>query len=224
MWKDKGLQLVILPTENKVNVLRGYADRSLLFRYQENYQILESEGDLTCYYYLYLLSDEEIKEGDWCLETMAINSIFQYSGNSRKSYNDSDVVLLFDSKGNNHNLKHSKKIIAATNPSLNLPQPPPSFLEEYAKRYNSKQPMEIEVEYRLNSDTGNNVMEWEELVLNSDNTISIRFKEEKMYSRSEVVELCSKAFSAGEAYRTGSCEGFKQIHLDKHDWLKENLK
>ena len=44
------------------------------------------------------------------------------------------------------------------------------------------------------------------------------------YSRSEVEELCSKAFDAGGAYRTGSCEGFKQIHPNKHDWIKENLK
>ena len=57
-----------------------------------------------------------------------------------------------------------------------------------------------------------------------DNTISIRFKEEKMYRRSEVEELCGKAFDAGEAYRTGSCEGFKQIHPNKYEWIKENLK
>ena len=57
-----------------------------------------------------------------------------------------------------------------------------------------------------------------------DNTISIQFKEEKKYSRGEVEELCDKAFYAGEAYRTGSHEGFKQIHPDKHDWIKENLK
>ena len=44
------------------------------------------------------------------------------------------------------------------------------------------------------------------------------------YSRSEVEKLCEKAFYAGEAYRTGSCEGFKQIHPDKHEWIKENLK
>ena len=57
-----------------------------------------------------------------------------------------------------------------------------------------------------------------------DNTISTQFKEEKMYSRSEVEKLCEKAFDAGEAYRTGSCEGFKQIHPNKYEWIKENLK
>ena len=57
-----------------------------------------------------------------------------------------------------------------------------------------------------------------------DNTISIQFKEEKKYSRGEVEELCGKAFDAGEAYRTGSCEGFKQIHPNKYEWIKKNLK
>ena len=57
-----------------------------------------------------------------------------------------------------------------------------------------------------------------------DNSLSIRFKEQKEYSRGEVEELCGKAFDAGEAYRTGSCDLFKQIHPDKHDWIKENLK
>ena len=44
------------------------------------------------------------------------------------------------------------------------------------------------------------------------------------YSRSDVEELCGKAFNAGEAYRTGSCDLFKQIHPDKHEWIKKNLK
>lgn len=186
MWKDKGLQLVMLPTENKVNALRGYVDRSLLFRYQENYQILESEGDITCYYYLYLLGDTS----GW------------------------------------------NKVIASNNPSLNLPQFPDSFLEEYVKRYNSKKSLEVEVSYNVNSkyydfyngEQVNQYISTYKVKVDLNNTISIRFKEEKMYSRSEVEKLCGKAFDAGEAYRTGSCDLFKQIHPDKHEWIKENLK
>ena len=52
----------------------------------------------------------------------------------------------------------------------------------------------------------------------------LKVEASRMYSRSEVEELCEKAFYAGESYRTGSCEGFKQIHPNKHDWIKENLK
>ncbi len=145
-----------------------------------------------------------------------------------------------------------KKIIASTDPSLNLPQFPSSFLEEYAKRYNSKKSLEVEVDcnevvrqqssdryydndvycngekvasfdYRLQEEEMDRFTDrlGKQPKVNSDNTISIRFKEEKMYSRSEVEELCRKAFDAGEAYRTGSCEGFKQIHPNKYEWIKE---
>ena len=175
MWKDKGLQLVMLPTENKVNALRGYADRSLLFRYQENYQILESEGNLTCYYYLYLISDEEIREGD-------------------KYYDSHNNLILTASESSDHNTYGYKKVIACLNPSLNLPQFPSSFLEEYVKRYSSKQPMEVELEY----EEYDHDEEWSEIggayetskkrvKLNPDNTISIRFKEKKKPYTHEVV-------------------------------------
>ena len=77
--------------------------------------------------------------------------------------------------------------------------------------------------------TNHNIM-WKDkglqlvMLPSEDNTISTQFKEEKKYSRGEVEELCGEAFDAGEAYRTGSCEGFKQIHPNKYEWIKENLK
>ena len=219
MWKDKGLQLVMLPTENKVNALRGFSDRSLLFRYQENYQILESEGDLTCYYYLYLLSDEEIREGEIVLTDE--NSIERATG----LYGNFPCDLINEVGG-------QKKVIATLDPSLNLPQFPSSFLEEYAKIYNSKKSLEVEVSYNVNSkyydfyngEQVNQYISAYKVKVDLNNTISILFKEEKKYSRGEVEELCGKAFDAGEAYRTGSCEGFKQIHPNKYEWIKENLK
>ena len=201
MWKDKGLQLVMLSTDNKAK----FAEYTTPHEEDGKIKFQRGEYNLNSFY-LYLLSDEEIKEGDWCCKKDVKGWVFKWVDTTNDWYDN------------------SKKIIATTDPSLNLPCFPSSFLEEYVKRYNSKQPMEVEAKYRLNSDTGNNVTEWEELVLNRGNTISIRFKEEKMYSRGEVEELCGKAFYAGEAYRTGSCEGFKQIHPNKYEWIKENLK
>jgi hypothetical protein len=152
--------------------------------------------------------------------------------------------------------KDYKKVIASTDSSLNLPSFPHSFLEEYVGRYNSKQEMNVEVEYKdtlgICSDCGaeqllsyivcnyNGICHGRvnPILLKIGNQISIRFKEEKgitpivkytlggerMYSRSEVESLCKTAFEAGEAYRTGSCEGFKQIHPTYKCWIKENLK
>lgn len=72
--------------------------------------------------------------------------------------------------------------------------------------------------------TKNKEEEFKEIPIINDTTISILFKEEKKYTRGEVEELCGKAFDAGEAYRTGSYYLFKQIHPDKHEWIKRNLK
>ena len=227
MWKDKGLKIVMLSTNDKVGIGCIFKKiKSSPFPLSEEVSvggIVLNENPIVVesneYFeakYLYLLSDEEIKEGDIYLDDCndirkAVTSVKEYWSN-RSSY---------------------KKIIASTDPSLNLPQFPSSFLEEYVKRYNSKKSLEVEVKYesywedyhgRGTNEESDFCYNLNRLKVNPDNTISIRFKEEKIYSRSEVEKLCEKAFYAGEAYRTGSCEGFKQIHPDKHEWIKENLK
>ena len=180
--------------------------------------------------YLYLLSDEEIKENytGFAIVTVKDDPRIHYLV---------DVII---SEKNQCYCKGDRKfsyqyysvnpIIATTDSSLNLPQFHASFLEEYVKRYNSKKSLEVEVEYSIhgwdhskNINDGNDHNIYVPLV-SDDDIISIRFKWEKIYSRSEVKELCEKAFYAGEAYRTGSCEGFKQIHPNKYEWIKENLK
>lgn len=202
MWKDNGLQLVMLPTKEETSLIIDDNSRTL-------HKLDNPKEAAWGFQQLYLLSDEEIKEGDWCCKKDVKGWVFKWVDTTNDWYDN------------------SKKIIATTDPSLNLPCFPSSFLEEYVKRYNSKKSLEVKVEYtkegRWNWGGSDPICDvW---ILNSeDNTISIRFKEEKKYSRSEVEELCRKAFDAGEAYRTGSCEGFKQIHPDKHDWIKENLK
>lgn len=72
--------------------------------------------------------------------------------------------------------------------------------------------------------TVNKEEEFKEIPIINDNTISIRFKEEKKYSRGEVEELCRNAFKAGEAYRTSTHLLFKESSINENTWLKENLK
>lgn len=57
-----------------------------------------------------------------------------------------------------------------------------------------------------------------------ESKIKHTFGGERMYSKSDVEKLCRLAFSAGEAYRTGSHEGFIQIHPNENDWIEKNLK
>ena len=124
-------QVVMLATENKTNSLKGYKDASLLFPFRENYAannpLIEKE---LCHYHLYILSDEEIKEGDWCIETN-INS-----PNYNKPFIAHNEENYINSVRACNNYQSVKKIIASTDKSLNLPEPSPSFIQKYIEEWN----------------------------------------------------------------------------------------
>ena len=80
--------------------------------------------------HLYLISDEEIKEGDW-----------YYSAETKQVYN----------QNTHHNTVSCHKIIATTDNSINVNYPiaeiPESFIQAYIKAYNEGSPItEVAVE------------------------------------------------------------------------------
>ena len=205
MWKDKGLQLAMLPTTNNSTIVKSKRDGSVVCH------PLVTIG-WSCFQpshwepqYLYLLSEGKIEEGDIYLDDCndirkAVTSVKEYWSN-RSSY---------------------KKIISSIDPSLNLPQFPNAFIEEYVKRYNSKKSLEVEVEYIIEHDlrTRNKEEEFKEVLVIKEGEISIRFKEEKMYSRSEIEKLCRRASYIG--HDIAWCD---ELHKELVDnWIKENLK
>lgn len=166
---------------------------------------------------IYITSDEEIKEGDWVLNTSS-NEIYQC--------NDA-------SKSNQY--KHNKKIIATTDKSLNidissefqkkhyikefkyLPQLSQEFIEKYIKEYNKGNIItDILVEYAqdLNSvkKISNDLQTWNyKLKISKDNTITIHPIKES-YNREEVIELLYKS----RFHKDSSDEKFD-------NWIKDNL-
>ena len=135
--------------------------------------------------HLYFLSDEEIKEEDWCWN--------QYKGDSEMCIGQ--VGKVWD--------KSMKKIIATTDNSLkietelsayyrngvggalSLPEPSPEFIKKYVERHNKgEQIMEVMVEYdtffehpkgcRMTVDNKPEIIhrQWDEIKVNpKDNTI-----------------------------------------------------
>lgn len=101
MFQEK--EIVILPFEGKAeNCLVGYTDRSLLFKYKEDYIYTQEylKSIMSSAYHLYILSDEKIEKGDWVYHTPTQNIIkatCNYIGNVR-----------------------FKKIIATTNKTLEV--------------------------------------------------------------------------------------------------------
>ena len=80
--------------------------------------------------HLYILSDEEIKEGDWRIETN-INS-----PNYNKPFIAHNEENYINSVRACNNYQSIKKIIASTDKSLNLPEPSPSFIHKYIEEWN----------------------------------------------------------------------------------------
>lgn len=87
--------------------------------------------------HLYIISDEEIKEGDW---------MFSVNVNQLEKADVSLTKMTPSQK--QYWLDEIKKIIASTDPSLGLPQPSRNFIEKYISEYNKGNVIEkVMVEY-----------------------------------------------------------------------------
>ena len=177
--------------------------------------------------HLYILSDEEIKVGDWFYAD-------EYSKPEQAKHFDGKLV-------NGFVVEFCKKIIATTDKSLNvksfinygkesgkevdvlLPQPSQSFIEKYVEEYNKGNiitEVMVEYDYRVKSGTidehkkGLAGYEYFELKVNpKDNTITIR-KTKDSWNREEVERLCRMAYR----------DAAKAVVPDYEDkWIEENL-
>lgn len=175
------------------------------------------------YQHLYIISDDDVKEGDW---VMCMNE---------NHYKYDDRIFIYK-KG--EGCKDCKKIIATTDESLNngfiddekffmddvvelkkLPQPSEGFLDVYVDFYNRGQPItEVMVEYEEWNKAPHikdlDFKPWYEPKVNpKDNTITIK-KVKDNWNRDEVRHLMLQSFLQG--IDRGSSEDF-----DK--WIEENL-
>lgn len=174
--------------------------------------------------HLYIISDDEIKENDWCTNT----------GGEIK---DSFPFKVTKEVMNN---KFIKKIIATTDKSITipgynsfdeddivncyLPQPSQQFIEKYIEEYNKGNviiDVLVEYNYELSCDEdehGNLIPELYLKINTKDNTITIK-KVKDNYSQKEVNELFEKYDF--EIKRLGVLDEYKHNYLEI--WKKENL-
>lgn len=101
---QKKCQVILLPTDKNTQIVKHiHADLNTIhYRYSNDlYQHEDYQNQ-----YIYILSDEEIKEGDWVMYVVNVRgkfSIHQYTSQNKGYLQDKKVV---------------KKIIATTNPDL----------------------------------------------------------------------------------------------------------
>lgn len=206
----KRSQLVMLPSNEKAT--RGELYFTVEGRLAICYSTYETVGEIT--QHLYFLSDDEIKEGDWCYDENT-KEIGKFKGWSKYTHLNAAIKIF----------NKPKKVIATTNTSLlitpytwraedvasirtKFPQPSTSFIEKFVESYNSGTPItEVMVEYETRTLVGNVLIKDKEdynfytkecmdmldvLKIDKNNTITIK-KVKDSWSREEVIALIKSA-------------------------------
>ena len=121
---------------------------------------------------LYIISDDEIKEGDY--------------------YIIDDIPELLKNNGLKFIDDYCKKVIATTDTSLGLPQPSKQFIEKYIEEYNKGNIItDVLVEYEYLLDDRAVLPYWNLKVNTKDNTITIK-KLKETYNKEELCQILEK--------------------------------
>jgi hypothetical protein len=207
MRTSKQHKVVMLPTNEKANFACGLQPNGVL-KYCNSINALGIGKPQ----HLYIISDDEIKEGDW---------FYGYGNKIIGQAVKNDVINVFPDY-----LMEYKKIITTTDNSINVNYPikeiPESFIQAYIKAYNEGKPI-TEVDLEILSldewkaiNKGKPYSDFETntfIKTRPDNTVIVH--QSKMYSRDEVVKLCQ------QAYTHGLVDVDSPIDID--EWIQDNL-
>ena len=225
-------QIILLPTKENSNLYKLILSNKL---------VLSKKAGPSCNVeinqHLYLISDDEIKEGDWVYQD--------------RFYEEKPVpIMQFSSKDLVTNANESelcKKVIASTDSELKitksatgvtdggrertfysdklLPQIPESFIKAYIKAYNEGKPI-TEVDLEMDGDES---PAWSGMwkywpKTRPDNTVIVH--QSKMYSRNEVeylIKCATDEILHVLGYDTGKKmkETGVMSHINK--WIQDNL-
>ena len=223
MSKFKKAKVVMLPTNkpSKLGDLATYQGKSLAKVIKEGVNL---KNTTVQFWNLYIISDDEIKEGDWFY-----NIHSKIVGRAEFNFGKDELA---------------KKIIATTNSSLwrpshkyasdviLLPQPSQQFINKYIEEYNKGNVItDVLVEYELISNEeyfGNTVNPDddvpyfdEKLKINpKDNNIIIKIAKDS-WSREEVIEFGNKV---KEYCKNGwKSDSLHRVFFEWDKWIEENL-
>jgi len=141
--------------------------------------------------HLYIISDKEIKEGNWFVSSKTIHKCTYIIEDTNEIMCNICDGTGFIQLGIKTNKCH--KIIASTNTSLNLPQLSQSFITKYIEEYNKSNIItEVMVEYDEEPTIDGDSDKYAELHINSkDNTIIIKDAKTN-WSKDEIIVLINK--------------------------------
>lgn len=174
--------------------------------------------------HLYLVSNREIKEGDWTIH-LATNTIYQckHVVHDNKVIDCKKIEATTDTSLVTHPTHYEDGTKRAFHTTSVIPQIPQSFIEAYVKANGKIEEVSIEIETvgkygnillaksPHNNKTNSDMSIYIDIVkTRSDNTVIIH--QAKTYTRDEVINLCRKAFHAGLLDK-----------VDINKWIEENL-
>jgi hypothetical protein len=231
----KRCQVVMISTKQKSGIMLD-ANKKTLF--SSDYPAVHVENNHGIQnMHLYILSDEELKEGDWFYHT--IGGICHCAGikdNGDIMFHD---ILTINSYPASATEKYIKKIIATTNKSLKPfwghPKPSNSFIEIYIERYNAGTPIQyVNVEYVYDDSFKNHPSApgmllnehngWKLKVSSKDNTITIR-KNRTTYTQEELMPIFLDIMNLGMSLRQDQLSGHSGRSGNEvlKEWLELNL-
>lgn len=201
-----------LPTEDTTDIQRSKTTNKFFYKINNTFEKV--------YQHLYFTNDEEIKEGDWFLDSTMTpkNNLddLEYELIGKITFSTDPKLRVSEDYKLVRDSDHMSKI------SKPLPQPSQDFIKGYCEQGGID---EVDVEYEPHHN-GNFVDDgkthatsviWKPK-LNPDNTVITHSIEEKMYSREEMVanihEFCVHNVIPEDN------ETFKSI---ADEWIKENL-
>lgn len=203
MSRFKKCQVVMLPTNKKAI----FGDLILTPTFPQKLLKFEHQRCTEVSQHFYIISDDEIKEGDWGLDLI-----------SKKILKANHDV--------NYEQDYFKKIIATTD-TLGIPQPSQSFIQKYIESYNKGNIItDVLVEYVDNGEEDwcerTEEPTWIERLVPDispkDNTITIK-KVKDSWNREEVITLLSKFYcDAGSSIGLG-----QDVRVYAEKWINKNL-
>ena len=194
----------MLPTEDIENYPLYIHDKGYLI--EGKYRVGEPSGTQK---HLYFTTDEEIKEGDYVVQT-----------NFEKSHSsiikiENEIQKKFANYKNGSFIK--RKIVATTDKSLGLPEPSQAFIQKYCELGGID---EVDIELK-SSDLD---YFFGDLKVDSHNTITIHSVKDS-WSREELTDILQVYRLDYEQYKRSCHYGPNQKEIVdwSNKWIKENL-
>lgn len=220
----KTFKVVMLPTK-EVSVLTLWNNKELMLS-KNSYRFYSKE---CAYQQLYVLSDDEIKEGDWQINHLT-NKVSKRTKSALEvsQVNCSKIVATTD-------ILHGE-FLQYSGERYKIPQLPESFIQKYIKAYNEGNPItEVDLAI-LFSSYGTNKEELEKnkttvLQTTKDNSVICLYKKDKSgkkYTEEEVIEFLTD-FGVYLGKKASDSESYLRTYREvmegsASDWFKEKNK